>query len=213
MTEVHKIRHKLLEALLPLVPFEGWNKDMEALARVAKVSYGEAVLACPDGIQSLVVEFFAHGDSLMEDILQKEGIKNKKSIREKITVSIRTRLAVCAKQKEAMRQATIFFCLPQNMTLGVKTLWGTADSMWNAIGVHDTDFNHYTRRTSLSAVLSSVYLYWFGCEDDEKLQAFISRRLADIMRIEKMKSRLPNYGVQQFVQKLARRRYGEGRFQ
>ena len=61
--------------------------------------------------------------------------------------------------------------------------------MWRLAGDTATDYNHYTKRLTLSAVYTSTLLAWL--DDDSEgfadTAAFLDRRLDDVMRFEKWK--------------------------
>jgi ubiquinone biosynthesis protein COQ9 len=80
--------------------------------------------------------------------------------------------------------------MPQNLPLALRTNWRLADLMWRLAGDTATDFNHYTKRLTLSAVYTSTLLAWLD-DDSEgfaETAAFLDRRLGDVMRFEKWKA-------------------------
>ena len=50
--------------------------------------------------------------------------------------------------------------MPQNVPLGPRIGWRTADLMWRIAGDTSTDFNHYTKRMTLGGVYASTLLVW-----------------------------------------------------
>ena len=77
-------------------------------------------------------------------------------------------------------------------THGPRVLGGIGGfaGLWRLAGDTATDFNHYTKRATLSAVYTSTLLAWLD-DDSEgfvETRAFLDRRLADVMRIEKLKA-------------------------
>ena len=50
--------------------------------------------------------------------------------------------------------------MPQNVPLGLRIGWRTADLMWVQAGDSSTDFNHYTKRLTLGGVYASTLLVW-----------------------------------------------------
>ncbi len=63
--------------------------------------------------------------------------------------------------------------------------------MWYAAGDTSTDFNFYTKRATLAGVYSSTLLYWLNDRSpgSEATWGFLDRRIDDVMKIEKLKSR------------------------
>jgi ubiquinone biosynthesis protein COQ9 len=62
--------------------------------------------------------------------------------------------------------------------------------MWRLAGDTATDYNHYTKRLTLSGVYTTTLLAWLD-DDSEgfaETGAFLDRRLADVMKFEKWKA-------------------------
>jgi ubiquinone biosynthesis protein COQ9 len=85
--------------------------------------------------------------------------------------------------------------LPFNGPLALRLLYRTVDAIWYAAGDTSTDFNFYSKRALLGGVFSSTMLYWLNdrSPDDEATWAFLERRLADVMRFEKLKANITSW--------------------
>ena len=132
-------------------------------------------------------------------------------IREKIALLVRSRIEAEQDIRETARAAVTYFALPINSATGLKILYKTVDLMWKTIHDPSTDFNYYTKRMTLSAVYSSVLLYWLNDESENYTATwdFLDRRITNVMQFEKAKakirdmtSKLPN-----FWEKLSHFRY------
>jgi len=108
----------------------------------------------------------------------------------RVAHAIRLRLELA--DKEAVRRGTTLFALPQNAGDGAKAILGTADRIWEALGDTSRDVNWYTKRMTLSAVYSSVVLFWLGdtSEDQHATWEFLDRRIDNVMQFEKTKAQL-----------------------
>lgn len=202
-TEEHyaQVRAAILEAALPDVAFDGWTgRTLRNAAASAGIEPGLARLAFPGGTVDLVRYFIADGDRRMEEELARHDLDAMR-VRARITFAVRTRLEVDVENREALRRATAYLALPTSGTAGVRALYGTVDAIWRACGDTSTDYNFYTKRLILAGVFSSTAAVWFGddSENFEKTWAFLDRRIADVMQIEKVKgtaekvlSRLPS---------------------
>ena len=87
-------------------------------------------------------------------------------IREKIRGLVWRRLEIMGPAREAVRRALAILAMPQNLPLGLRVSWRTADLMWRIAGDTSTDFNHYTKRMTLGAVYASTLLAWL--DDDSE---------------------------------------------
>lgn len=187
-----ELRAPLLDAIFSHVPFDGWSdKALYAAAADVGVSNEMAELAFPNGAIEALELHLQQADYELADALQKLDLPSMK-IRDRITVAVKTRLQLNIKNREAVRRGLTLLSLPQNIVLGSKTLWRTADTMWIAAGDTSTDHNWYTKRATLSAVYSAVLLFWLNDDSDDYAEtwAFLDRRIEDVMKIETAKYKM-----------------------
>jgi ubiquinone biosynthesis protein COQ9 len=185
------LKPRLIEAMLPHVPFDGWGAAArDAAADDAGIDRDIAALALPDAL-SMTDAYTARADAMMVEAMLAAGVDTLK-IRARIRLALVTRLEQAAMDKEAVRRALAVMAMPANATMGFRTLWRTADAMWRAAGDTATDFNHYSKRVILGSVYSATLLYWLD-DDSEGMAAtleFIDRRIDDVMKIEKGKAQM-----------------------
>ena len=206
-----ELRPVLVEAMLPHVPFDGWGRAaLEAAATDIGILPATARLVFPGGAAQMVEAHVALADARMRDALDTPEFRALK-VREKITAAIRTRLEQAAPHKEAARRAANILAQPRNAPLAARLSWQTADSIWRLAGDTATDFNHYSKRTLAAAVYSATLLYWLADDSDghEASWAFLDRRIANVMQIEKAKARFRRDGGERpsLVRFLGRLRY------
>jgi ubiquinone biosynthesis protein COQ9 len=185
-----ELRPHLIAAMLPHVSFDGWGeKALLAAASDLGVDGVRARLAFPEGLGDMLAAYLAKADADLEAALAERGLHNMK-VRERITLAVRTRLELAIPHREAARRAASLLLLPQFAGLAARSLWATADTMWRAAGDTSTDFNFYSKRTILSGVYSATLLVWLADESEEfaTTWAFLDRRIADVMKIEKAKA-------------------------
>ena len=182
------IRDRLLDAILPHVPFDGWS---EAALRAATADAGlDPALsraACPRGPVDLALAYHARGDAQMVARLRREALSALR-LRDRVAVAIRYRLEA-AEEKDAVRRGATLFALPQYAADGARAVWGTADLIWSTLGDDADDINWYTKRAILSGIYSSTVLYWLGdtSPGHQSTWAFLDRRIDDVMRFEQVK--------------------------
>lgn len=184
-------RAKLLEAALPHAPFDGWS-DATYFAAIADsgVDRSLAQVAAPRRGLDLAAAFHKAGD---EELKAEAAKIDLASLRysERVARLVRLRLEIAGRHREAVRRAVTLHALPMNAAEGGRLIWGTADAIWITLGDTSRDYNWYSKRAILSAVYSSTLVYWLGDQSDgfSRTWAFLDRRIADVMRFEKTKSR------------------------
>jgi ubiquinone biosynthesis protein COQ9 len=94
---------------------------------------------------------------------------------------------VLAPHKAAVKRAA---STPANLLTGPKGLWAAADAIWATLGDKSTDFNWYTKRTILSGVIGSTLAAWIGTDDEAQVDAFLDRRIENVMQFEKLKGQV-----------------------
>lgn len=186
--------------LAPVVPrhaaFDGWRAGAVAMAAEEKgVDPDIAQLAFADGAMDMIDAWFASIDDAMLHRLPPETI-NTLSIRKRIIALIEARLALMAPDREALRRAAAIMAMPANARRTARLGWRAADAMWRAAGDTAADFNHYTKRVTLSAVYASTLLAFLNDESDGHAdsRAFLARRIDGVMRFEKIKAQVKNMG-------------------
>jgi ubiquinone biosynthesis protein COQ9 len=86
--------------------------------------------------------------------------------------------------------------LPTNAVRAGKLGWRAADIMWRAAGDTAADFNHYSKRTTLTAVYAATLLVFVDDESEGHAdsRAFLARRIENVMQFEKAKAKLKGVG-------------------
>jgi ubiquinone biosynthesis protein COQ9 len=179
------LRPRLVDAMVPNVPFDGWTAAArDAAADATGIDRDIAAMALPDAV-SMVDAYTARADAMMAEAMAGAG---EMKVRDRIRMALRTRLETA--DPEAVRRALTVLAQPQNAAMSMRTLWRTADAMWRAAGDTATDFNHYSKRAILGGVYSACLLYWLDddSEDHAATWAFIDRRIDGVMRFEKTKA-------------------------
>jgi ubiquinone biosynthesis protein COQ9 len=186
-----ELRPRLIAAMLPHVPFDGWTEAARDMAADAEgIDRDIAALALPDAA-SMVDAYTARADTLMTEAMAAAGADRMK-VRDRIRFALNCRLDAADPDKEAVRRALAVLLHPSHAPLAAKTLWRTADAMWRAAGDTATDLNHYSKRAILGSVYSATLLYWLDddSENHEATRGFIDRRIDDVMRFEKAKAQV-----------------------
>lgn len=188
-----RLKKQILEAALPAIVFDGWTMStLEHAAQKAGLSPIDAKRAFPGGAAEALEFFHAEADAAMLEMLNRDYKLSEMKIRERIATAVMVRLRHLLPHREAVRRATGFYLLPSNRAAGAKALYHTVDTIWHAAGDTSTDYNFYTKRLLLAGVLTSTTRIWL--EDKSKnladTQAFLHRRIENVMQIEKAKGKL-----------------------
>lgn len=181
------------EHVAPLLPaqaaFDGWNGGaLENAAAAAGLDAAMVELAFPGGAMDMIDAWFGWVDREMARRFPPEVLAPMK-VREKILGLVETRLELLAPEREALRRAQAIMAMPQNLVAATRLGWRSADQMWRLAGDISTDFNYYSKRTTLAAVYAATLLVFLGDESQGWMEtrAFLGRRIDGIIRFEKTK--------------------------
>lgn len=187
---LEELRQALALPVARNAAFDGWSKT--AITNAAGdigIDADLALLAFPRGATDMIAAWFAAVDHALVEQCPPSVLSTMK-IRERITHLLETRLEIVAPDREAQRRALAILAMPQNARLAARLLWQAADHMWRLAGDTATDFNHYTKRLTLSAVYASTVIVFVDddSEDFAETRAFLARRIDNVMQFEKVKA-------------------------
>ena len=191
-----EVRAHLAPLLAQQAAFDGWNeKAVFAAAEKAAVDTDIAGLAFNSGAVDMIDAWFQSVDEAMSARYTEEELANMK-IRERITALVRARLEILESDREGLRRGLAILAAPPNLPQAAKLGWRAADRMWRLAGDTATDYNHYTKRTLLSAVYGSTLSVFLDDESDgyEETKAFLDRRIENVMQFEKVKAKITGRG-------------------
>ncbi len=187
---LERLRRELALGVGENAVFDGWTQAaVDSAAKQLGIDPTQARLAMPKRQAAMIDLYIQEVDRALEAWATPKRIEKLK-IREKIRSLIWRRLEIMGPAREAVRRALAILALPQNVPLGLRTGWRTADLMWRLAGDTSTDFNHYTKRLTLGAVYGSTLLVWLDDQSEgwSETAAFLDRRIDDVMRFEKAKA-------------------------
>lgn len=185
-----EIRLALAPAIARNAAFDGWSAAaIMAAALEIGVDADVARLAYKDGAMSMIDGWIDSIDLEVAHRLPPEK-RNAMKIRERITALLATRMEIMAPDRESLRRAMGVMAMPQNLAQAAMIGWRTADRNWRLAGDAATDFNHYTKRMTLTAVYASLLVVFVNddSEDFAEARAFLDRRIENVMQFEKAKA-------------------------
>lgn len=190
MTPLEQIRARLALAVGENAVFDGWTvQAVDTAAAQLKIDPAQARLAFPKAKVDMIDAYVEAVDAAMLEEFPPETIAAMK-VRDRIRAQLWYRLQLMAPAREALRSALAILAMPQNAPRALRIGWRTADIIWRNAGDTASDYNHYTKRLTLSAVYGSTLIAWLD-DDSEGLTdtaAFLDRRLANVMSFEKFKA-------------------------
>jgi ubiquinone biosynthesis protein COQ9 len=208
-----KIRAALLAAMLPRAAFEGWTAAaLQSVAQETGTDPGAVELTCPRGVVDLLRYWSRELDRDMLATLAKADLSAMR-VRERVTFAVRARIdAIGDDNREAASRAAARLATPDALMAGKQLIWQSADAIWRALGDPSTDYNYYTKRAILSAVLGSTMMVWFE-GDDERTDRFLDRRIENVMQFERFKGKVRKTKEKwpDPLAALSRFRYGTGK--
>lgn len=187
---LEKLRQRLALAVGEQAVFDGWRQAaVDSAADQLGIDRAQARLAMPKTQAGMVDAYIQAVDRGIEDHFTPKRLARMK-IRDKIRSLVWRRLEIMEPAREAVRRGVAILAMPQNLPLGVRIGWRTADLMWRIAGDTSTDFNHYTKRITLGGVYASTLLAWLDDNSDgfSETAAFLDRRIDDVMEFEKWKA-------------------------
>lgn len=187
---LERLRRQLALAVGENAVFDGWTgRAVDSAAKQLGIDQGQARLAMPKSQAGLIDLYIQEVDRELEAYFTPERL-SKLKVREKIRALIWRRLEIMSPAREAVRRALAILALPQNIPLGLRISWRTADLTWRIAGDTSTDYNHYTKRMTLGAVYGSTLLIWLDDKSEGRTESagFLERRIEDVMKFEKMKA-------------------------
>ena len=187
---LEKLRRQLALAVGENAVFDGWTRAaVDSAAAQLGIDPVQARLAMPKTQAGMIDVYIQEVDRALEAWFTPERVAGMK-IREKIRSLIWHRLETMGPAREAVRRGLAILAMPRNLPLALRISWRTADLMWRIAGDTSTDFNHYTKRMTLSAVYGSTMLVWLDDQSEgwNDTAAFLDRRIDDVMRFERFKA-------------------------
>lgn len=203
-----QMEQAVLDAALRHASAMGWNSRMVRAACADNgLSLGDEELLLPNGARDLAALLSRrHDDRAMAALAEVEPASLK--IRERIARAVSARMEAGAEDLEATKRCAAFLALPTNADLGLKLVWETADHLWHWAGDTATDWNHYSKRAILSGILApALTMRWF--DGREAAEAFVARRIENVMAFEKWKAGKDfDAPLRKVADALSRMRYG-----
>ena len=177
------LKERWLETLLPLVPDQGWTEMAARLAaEQAGLCHEEKALAAPGGVHDLLEAFFDRAEDTARAAIAAADL-NQLRVHERVALGVRAWLDALTPFRGAVERASGRALFPTETGGAIERCWSVADMVWDAIGDTSEDYNFYSKRALLAAVIPPIVLYWQGNPAETDLDGFIARRLKGAMSL------------------------------
>ena len=184
------LHDRLVLAAVRHAATEGWTPAaIRAGAADTGIDEVEAMRILRGGPGALFRAFNDWADARMAEALDTAGARIPR-LGERVERAVLARFEALEPYRESVRRGVAFAGLPRNAALGFACYCRTVDRIWRAAGDRSHDFSFYTKRALLAGVLGTTALVWLEdrSEGREFTCAFLRRRLADVMRIQKLRT-------------------------
>ncbi|MED5547492.1 MAG: COQ9 family protein [Pseudomonadota bacterium] len=210
-TTLADLRRNLAPAIADAAAFDGWSAQaVEQAARQHGVDPELAAYAFGGKQMAMIEAWIEAIDAAMFAAVPADSLAGV-PVREKIRRLVMARLEAASGREEALTRALAIMAMPQNLARAAQLGWYSADLMWRVAGDTATDYNHYTKRTTLGALYAATLQVFAREKDPEKpeTRAFLERRIEGILRFEKVKAQLTRSPDERFslTRLLGRLRY------
>lgn len=186
------LRARILEEILPLVPFDGWSEySLAQAAKRAGIDASHIKRIFPAGVSDCIDYYFIYIDEMLVANFS-DNLLASMRVPDRIETLILKRLEYFTLHREAVRRAIAAGLLPWNAARSMRSLYATVDCMWRLAGDTSIDFSFYTKRMTLAGLYSSTLLYWLNDNSNNysNTKEFLKRRLSDIATFGKNKAKL-----------------------
>lgn len=93
--------------------------------------------------------------------------------------------------KDFLKKIVKFSSLnPKDFQVSLDSLYRTSDTIWSWLGDNNVDFSFYSKRVSLSLVISSTLVFYCSCNNEVALDNFIKTQLNAFSKIAKFKNKI-----------------------
>ena len=180
-----KARDEILLKALSYISFDGWTWDIVCKAS-EDVGCDKATLLLifPDRMVDVLDGFSDMADRAMLEALEYKNPLEMR-VRDRVSAGVIARFEWLQQYKNAVRQSLRFWIIPFRKPQISKSIWRSADHIWNWAGDNSKDYNHYTKRVLLSGVIISTTFAWLkdSSEDMGGTKIFLDRRIENVMQL------------------------------
>ncbi|MGN7678560.1 MAG: COQ9 family protein [Anaplasma sp.] len=183
--------HRITEETIALIPSLG-VRDSTLLEACKRLGVENSFCKFPEGIVSVLRrmngELIRSVTSAFQSINQEELPRMRDKVGHLVKLCILHNISL-PNSRQLIKSILCFAMLPQNMRLYAQLTFEVADMVWHLAGDSSTNFKYYTKRTTVAWVYVSslIYLTRDFSEGFSATFAFMERRIADVLVLQKLK--------------------------
>ena len=176
---------RIIKKLIPLVEQHGWHSNSLSQAAI-EAQLPEAIVTgvFPDGPKDVLIQLNKIVDRILLRTLRKQQ-NMPGSITKQIEYALFYKLHLLLPTKNFVQKTCYFLASPQHLMLDWTLCYQSADVIWQALGVKESDWNYYSRRLTLAGLYKITVLYWLQDNSyhhaDTKM--FLSRNISRLSKI------------------------------
>ncbi len=175
-------RDEALRKLAAVAGECGWS-----VTTLKAVAGRDADLLFPAGVVEMVEAWSDLCDRAMVEAMQDT---QEPRLSQRVRQAILLRLPSDEQRRSAARQGMTVFLSIRGQKAFRRAWVRTVNAIWQAAQDDATGLTYVSKRLTLGGVYASVFLYWLSRGAEEAgFAAFVDRRLADVLRIGRIKAR------------------------
>ena len=186
------LKDKIITTAIKHVVFDGWSEvTISKVCNELSLSRAMFGYLFPRGGVDLALAFHKSGDiEFKKTFINSNCASETLRLTERIESAIYNRLEIGFEKPEVLRRSLALFSNPLYIFDSARSIWSTADLIWNSVGDESDDLNWYSKRAILSSVYSASLLYGLDDESSHRgdTREFIQRSLKSVMAIQSIKN-------------------------
>jgi ubiquinone biosynthesis protein COQ9 len=194
---MNETRDKILSHAIPCIAHHGFSRaTIVQAAKTANLELPTALVAFPRGGVDLGLHFLERAEKSALISFSDRPARSK--IRDNITIITHTWLDEIFQTPRIAQKCMALLMTPFYCHETIALLWKTADDIWCTCGDKSTDYNWYTKRSLLVAVLLHSIIYGLAdkSSDSMKIKIFASDCIQKCANITQIKNRLQEITIQ-----------------
>lgn len=175
------------------------------IAKDCEISESKIKLLFEDGVVG-IIEFYLNSKlEELSDLIKNDSDFSNKKVRERVSFCLFKLFELQKDDRKSAKSIKKFYFDLGNLVdheagiapavLAVKNAYNVADRIWILLGDKSTDHNYYTKRLTLSKVVTKVFFAFIDDESEDlsKTSDMIDKEIDNVMKFEKFKKEAKDF--------------------